>query len=163
MTRHYLPSTPYHLRQLSINEALSDETVCFTAAVYCGDQRIGTVANRGTGGCHEYMWEDDDLSREFHEFAQAMPEKDFPEEWGGGSYHAGTDGLVDLLLAEAEAFMSAAKWLTFIDRTTGVEAGFVVLKEGRSKVPVTDHKARNEALASNPDLLFVMPMPEVIR
>ena len=42
------------LKNLKINERLSEETTCFTATVYVDGKRAFDVANRGNGGPNEY-------------------------------------------------------------------------------------------------------------
>ena len=42
------------LKNVSYNARLSEETSCFSAAVYIDGKKEGTVANRGCGGCNEY-------------------------------------------------------------------------------------------------------------
>ena len=153
----YLPQTPYHVRALKIHKALSEETTCFSATLYKGTTKIAEVTNRGCGGCHEYPWKDRDHWTGFLDYAEAMPEAHFPEEWGGGTYKRGIDGLVDLLVAEEEAFKMAKKYLTFIDREGDIESGVVNFKVGRKKTAASELEVRDQILASHPNLLWIDP------
>lgn len=42
------------LKNVKINDKLSEETTCFSATLYVDGVRTAEVANRGTGGCDEY-------------------------------------------------------------------------------------------------------------
>lgn len=42
------------LKNVKINSALSEETICFTATVYWRGSRVGTAKNRGHGGATDY-------------------------------------------------------------------------------------------------------------
>jgi hypothetical protein len=46
------------LKNVKINQAMSEETTCFSATVYVDNHKIGTVVNRGHGGSNEYQWTD---------------------------------------------------------------------------------------------------------
>lgn len=149
----YQPATPFHIRNLKTG--ISQETIAFTGQLYRGDELLATVGNDGIGGCHHFGFASEDARKEVMEYAEAMPPSQFPEEWGGGEYHRGVDGLIDLLVAEAEAFKHAKKYLTFISKSRGVEAGFSTVKIGRKKCPSTDLAGRDQIMAGNPDLLWV--------
>lgn len=41
------------LKNIKVNQAMSEETVCYSASVYLNGQRVGEVMNRGHGGCDE--------------------------------------------------------------------------------------------------------------
>jgi hypothetical protein len=41
------------LRKIHVNNSLSDETLCYSATLYVGGKYVGTVGNRGHGGCDE--------------------------------------------------------------------------------------------------------------
>lgn len=38
------------LKKLSINQRLSEETLCFSADIYLDDRKVGVASNHGTGG-----------------------------------------------------------------------------------------------------------------
>ena len=42
------------VRNVRVNQALSQETSCFSATLYVDGRRVGTAGNRGEGGCNEY-------------------------------------------------------------------------------------------------------------
>src|SRR5215468_2227103 len=57
------------LKNVKVNDRLSEETVCFTATVCVDGKPVGTAANRGTGGCNEYHWTDREAGRALEEWA----------------------------------------------------------------------------------------------
>lgn len=42
------------LKNITVNELLSDETHCYSASLYVDGKNIGTVSNRGHGGCDDF-------------------------------------------------------------------------------------------------------------
>lgn len=42
------------IEKVTVNKALSDETLCFNATVFVDGKKAFLVSNRGNGGCHEY-------------------------------------------------------------------------------------------------------------
>jgi len=44
------------LRNIKTNNALSHETICFSANLYLDGKKLGEVVNRGCGGSHEYSF-----------------------------------------------------------------------------------------------------------
>ena len=48
------------LKNIKTNNALSEETICFSANVYRDGNKIGTIGNRGCGGDHEYGFDYDE-------------------------------------------------------------------------------------------------------
>ena len=44
------------LKNVKVNKALSDETLCFSATIYADGKRAGTVHNHGQGGTNIYDW-----------------------------------------------------------------------------------------------------------
>tara|TARA_R100000501_G_C2553663_1_gene67233 strand:- start:41 stop:553 length:513 start_codon:yes stop_codon:yes gene_type:complete len=48
------------LKNIKTNNALSEETICFSANLYRDGKKIGTVANRGCGGSHEYGFDNNE-------------------------------------------------------------------------------------------------------
>lgn len=51
------------LKRISLNRQLSEETACFSADLWVEGRKIGTVANRGTGGCDEFHGDQDAYDR----------------------------------------------------------------------------------------------------
>ena len=60
-----------------LNE-LSHETLCFFATLHIDGKKVGTVINRGCGGCHEY-----DVSHVLHEEANEWCKQNLPK-WSFG-------------------------------------------------------------------------------
>ena len=58
------------LKTVNINQAMSDETLCFDATIYADGKRAGTVCNRGCGGSNEYHWADSVLGVEIEVWAE---------------------------------------------------------------------------------------------
>ena len=44
------------LKNIKTNNALSQETICFSANLYLDGKKLGEVVNRGCGGSHEYSF-----------------------------------------------------------------------------------------------------------
>jgi hypothetical protein len=68
------------LKNIKYVAALSEETPCYTAAVYIDGKKAGTVSNRGHGGPDEVNIDDKDLDRQLQEFIKQQPP--VPFEWG---------------------------------------------------------------------------------
>jgi hypothetical protein len=58
------------LKNVIINQRMSEETTCFSATVYADGKRAGTVCNRGCGGSNEYHWADSVLGVEIEVWAE---------------------------------------------------------------------------------------------
>lgn len=82
------------LKALKINSRMSEETTCFSATLLADGVPVAEVANRGTGGPHEFHWKKGADRAAVEAFAAAQPtEFDFEK----------LDQLVDkLMAAEAE-------------------------------------------------------------
>lgn len=145
-TRTFTPQTAYRLRNLKVNKALSQETECFSADIYLGDEKVGSTANRGCGGTHETFFASKDAREAFETVALSLGES---PSWA-------EESLINLLVAETEIMKHAKKYITFV--VEGDEQGvFVVTKRGRKKMRASDIEGRDQVLASNPDLLWVDP------
>jgi hypothetical protein len=46
------------VKNVQIQEKLSEETLCFSATIYFKGRRVGEATNRGCGGCNNYHWFD---------------------------------------------------------------------------------------------------------
>ena len=46
------------LRSIKHHPDMSEETMSFSATIYSGTRRIGSVRNEGMGGCNRYEWTD---------------------------------------------------------------------------------------------------------
>lgn len=49
----------FALRAVKVNQALSEETLCFSATLYVDGKKAATVGNRGHGGPDEWTWASD--------------------------------------------------------------------------------------------------------
>ena len=58
------------VKNVKIQEQLSEETLCFSATIYLKGLRIGEAINRGCGGCNEYHWFDRTASAEIEAWAE---------------------------------------------------------------------------------------------
>lgn len=52
-SRRYYP-VKITIKKFTVNKALSEETLCFSATVFVDGKMAFSVLNRGNGGCHEY-------------------------------------------------------------------------------------------------------------
>ena len=62
------------VKNVKINNTMSEETLCFSASLYLDGKRVGTVANRGTGGPHEYQVPQKVMNA-FAEYAAKLPNR----------------------------------------------------------------------------------------
>jgi len=60
------------LRNLKVHEDMSDETLCFSATIYCDGIKTAHVHNTGTGGCNMYDEFDRKKFAEFSAFCKAQ-------------------------------------------------------------------------------------------
>lgn len=62
------------IKNVRVQEKLSDETLCFSATLYVDGKRAATVSNRGCGGCHNYHWLDyKNVGQKVEEWAKQQP------------------------------------------------------------------------------------------
>lgn len=59
------------LKSVKINEALSEETTCYSATVYLDGKKVGTASNRGHGGEDFYDWTDKGAGAEVERIGDA--------------------------------------------------------------------------------------------
>lgn len=87
---------------MTYRQAGGDETVRFEAILTRNGDRIATVANGGTGGCHDYR----PVGEDYAAYRAAMSDlAAFATAWNADSEYAGhddTDAFVDHLCAIAE-------------------------------------------------------------
>lgn len=64
------------LKNIKLHDDMSRETLCFSAAIHIDSKKVGSVSNTGTGGCHEYNWQDPQARERFRAWSetQASPE-----------------------------------------------------------------------------------------
>jgi hypothetical protein len=58
------------LKRLQIHNRLSEETLCFTADILVDGKMIGSVENRGQGGCNFYHWTDKEAGDKLEKYAK---------------------------------------------------------------------------------------------
>lgn len=91
----------YTLKNVKLQNDMSDETQCFSAAIYCDGRKIGAVQNHGTGGSHEYWFPRHEDGEALNKFAQSLPhEFDFDI----------TDQYIDKLLLEWDTTRQLKRW-----------------------------------------------------
>ena len=73
------------IKNVKYIDELSHETLCFFATLHIDGKKVGTVANRGCGGCHEY-----DVSHVVHEEANEWCKQNLPK-WSFGDGEHDTD------------------------------------------------------------------------
>ena len=60
------------LKSVKVHQAMSEETLCFSATIYVDGKQAGAVTNRGHGGCHEYRWTDKATGERLKAWAEAQ-------------------------------------------------------------------------------------------
>jgi len=60
----------FEIKKLSVQERLSEETLCFSADIWVDGKKIGEVTNRGHGGCNNYYWHDAVKGKELEDYAK---------------------------------------------------------------------------------------------
>lgn len=147
--RKYIDRTPYHLRRVRVHSGLSQETECFEAHLYRGDEFVGTVANRGIGGPHEYgtpmLCRDPELVKA----AASLP----PSEWEGMTFQRDVDGLVDWLLWEHLNRKQAQVFLVFCHPDNPGEIQYI--QKGRARARVGDQGSLDWAMEHLADRVLV--------
>ena len=147
--RNYIDRTPYHLRRVRVHSSLRQETECFEAHLYRGDEFVGTVANRGIGGPHEYgtpmLSQDPGLV----EAAASLP----PSNWGGMTLARDVDSLVDWLLWEHQNRKQAQVYLVFCNPDDPGQIQYI--QRGRRRARVGDQGALDWAEENLTDQVLV--------
>jgi hypothetical protein len=97
------------LKNVQVNQKLSDETLCFSATLYIDGTRAGVVSNRGCGAPHEFQFQDRKLEKSFYEWCQQQPphpaDASFPY-----SLPMDADLYISLLLGDMETNKQIKKW-----------------------------------------------------
>ncbi len=60
----------FEIKKLSVQERLSEETLCFSADIWVDGKKIGEVTNRGHGGCNDYYWHDAVKGKALEDYAK---------------------------------------------------------------------------------------------
>ncbi len=58
------------VKNVKIHDDMSDETMCFSAAIFADGKKVGTAQNAGHGGCNQYHWIDRALGRNVEAWAE---------------------------------------------------------------------------------------------
>ena len=74
------------------------DSFCFTATLMVDGKKRGQVSDDGNGGA--LFFSDFAAQKEINEYGATLPQKNFPAEWGGGSYRQDADTLVGDLLED---------------------------------------------------------------
>lgn len=72
---------PITLKNLKVNEQMSDETNCFSATIYFRGKRTGLVSNRGHGGENEVEWLNESLGQQVIDWLDSQQMEYPPCEW----------------------------------------------------------------------------------
>lgn len=62
------------LKNIKINQALSEETPCYSATVYFDGKKVGETGNRGHGGCDEFRATDRERANQMFDFIKTLPD-----------------------------------------------------------------------------------------
>jgi hypothetical protein len=65
--------TVYSLKQFKEIKQLSEETVCFSANIYCDNKKVGYCSNRGIGGCNEIVFSQGKDYLVFEDYVKNIP------------------------------------------------------------------------------------------
>ncbi len=91
------------LKNIKIVQALSEETLCFTAVAYVDGIKTFYVSNRGHGGCHEYTEVDCKAeTRARFDAVDAWAKSLPPEHHNGMEFPRDLDCVIDDLVIEHE-------------------------------------------------------------
>ena len=94
------------LKNLKINNKLSDETTCYSATVLVDGKPIGTAGNRGCGGDDEFHWTDREAGRRLEEYAKTLPQV----EAYGMKFDADLGSLIADLIAKHDEEKALRRW-----------------------------------------------------
>jgi hypothetical protein len=61
------------LKNIKVQERLSEETTCFSATIYVDGKKAGEVLNRGCGGCNDYYWDNPAIGKAVDAFCESLP------------------------------------------------------------------------------------------
>jgi len=119
------------LTAIKICKWASEETMCFTANICLDGKKAGDVRNSGHGGCHEMHFSNNDALELLKSEAERMPDYEFH----GMTLSVDIEEIIDILIAEFEAYKHAKKYFTFINDDEGDNIqSFSHLKQGGKKV-----------------------------
>jgi len=97
----------YTLKNVSVNQRMSEETTCFSANVYRDGVKVLAVSNRGYGGAHGYDEYVRGALADADAYAKSLPDAIYC----GRILSSDLDSLVDTLLNEHLLEKDAKKYL----------------------------------------------------
>jgi len=97
----------YQLKNVSVNQRMSEETTCFVADLYRNGVKLISVSNRGYGGSHNYDEYVKGSLAEADVYAKSLPNAIYC----GRILSSDLDSLVDTLLNEYLLEKDAKKYL----------------------------------------------------
>ena len=174
MTSEFTKNTRIRLRNLSINTAMSEETIAFTATVYFDGVKIGHASNRGTGGATTfdrvyYAFESireaqDRKINEAIEWAKTLSvptPKAFVESLGPEMRMEGLEDWIDALVAEEDDIRKAKRQLKRL------LARMIVVVDGdvaKTLKTAWDTSKRAQVLKQLPNAVILneLPFPEAL-
>ena len=86
------------LKNVKVNERLSEETTCFSASIYIDGVKVGEASNRGQGGSTQIRFQDSKKFSEFLAYCKTLPPLPVSESLGGGSLAMDAELFIDELL-----------------------------------------------------------------
>jgi len=97
----------YSLKNVSVNQRMSEETTCFSADVYRDNVKVISVTNRGCGGAHGYCEYVKGSLAEADAYAKTLP----ATVYQGVTIAPDLDSMIDDLLNEHLLEKDAKKYL----------------------------------------------------
>ncbi len=98
----------YTIKNVSVNQRMSEETTCFSADVYRDGVKVLSVTNRGCGGAHGYDEYVKGSLAEVEAYAKTLP---VPAVFQGLALDGDADWFIDGLLNEYLLEKDAKKYL----------------------------------------------------
>ena len=89
------------IKNLKIVQALSEETLCFTATLWLDGAKAATVTNRGHGGPNDYHFDDPTVRDQFGAWCKAQPLEFKFEEM---------DQIVDRIITKMDEERTYKRW-----------------------------------------------------
>lgn len=169
MTSDFTQHTRIRLKSLSINTAMSEETIAFTATVYFDGVKIGHASNRGTGGAtnfdrlhYEYEAIRKALDRQINEANEWARTLSIPtpkasvESLGPEMRMDGLEDWIDVLVAEEDDIRKATRQLKRL------LARMIVVVDGdvaKTLKATWDVRKRDQVLKQIPNAVILNELP----
>jgi hypothetical protein len=100
----------YNLKNIKINEKVSEETLCFSAKLYYNNKYIADVSNTGHGGQNNYWSRDFEAIRAFQAYAHSLPPVVTPQY---GELKMTADLLIDQMISDVQLRRSCKRRTVF--------------------------------------------------